>query len=686
MRVPLEWLKDFVDVRVKPERLSHLLTMAGLEVERIERVGTDTIFEIGLTPNRADCLSIMGVAREIAALTGAKLKLPVFKAPRGSGKMASAARIAVKHPRQCPRYTARVIEGVKISSSPGWIVKRLADFGVRSINNVVDATNYVMLETGQPLHAFDLRFLRGGRIVVQKAGKELSFGTLDGVERNLLEDDLLICDGEGPVALAGVMGGDNSEVRQSTTSVLLESAFFEPTSIRRTSRRLGATSESSRRFERGVDPNGTLAALHRLTQVILDTAGGTPTADWVDIYPKKVFPKRVALAETEVERILGMKVGVKKSAEILSRLCFAARSSRGKISVSVPTFRPDILRPIDLIEEIARVAGYDSIPESMPVARIAPLVRPRFLKEEELSREALVGAGLTEAVIYGFTSAESLEPFAGTTSGEVGITNPLSAEQGVMRTTLLPGLLDALKLNASRQCTDCRLFALARVYSRPMSIGPSEEPRHVAGVMAGRRFPSGWERSREPLDFYDAKGVVETLFDALGVGRLAIFQRGEAGSFLHPGSFAYVICGGKRIGFVGQLHPDVCARWEQEREIFVFELKFEQLAELATAEAPRFSELSRYPFVQRDLAVVVPDRIPAVEVEKVIFDAGVDIVSSVRIFDVYRGNGVAQGHKSLGLSLILARNDRTLTDEETEAAQEKVVDALKQKLGAVLRT
>ena len=687
MRVPLEWLKEFVPLRLKAEELAHRLTMAGLEVEAVERAGGDAILEIALTPNRADCLSIRGVAREVAALTGAKLRLPVARAPKGEGRIATLARIRVKAAKRCPRYCARVIRGVKVGPSPAWIVRRLSACGIRPINNIVDATNYVMLENGQPLHAFDLRFVRGGTIAVQTAGKATGFRTLDGVDRRLEPEDLIICDGEGPVALAGVMGGENSQVRDDTTEVLLESAFFEPRGVRRTSRRLGLASESSRRFERGVDPSGTRQALDRLTALIVETAGGTPTADAIDLYPARVAPRRLLLTEAETNRILGTELSAAAMAKLLAKLGLAVkRAAGGKLAVTVPTFRFDLERPIDLVEEIARIHGYARIPETMPEVRVAPLAHPRHHREAEAVREALAGAGLTEALLYGFTSEEALEPFAETGAQPVRITNPLSSGQALMITTLLPGLLDAMRVNASRQRPNCRLFALQRVFHRPMAMGPSDEPRRVTGLMSGARVPGAWERAGETIDFYDAKGVVEDVLDVLGLGGSAIFQRGEAYRFLHPGAFAYVLVGNRRVGFVGELHPDVAARWELKEKVFAFELDFEVMAELAAAQTPRFEELSRFPFVERDLALVVPERIPAVEVEKAIQDSGVDLVEAVRIFDVYRGQGVAPGMKSLAVTVRFASDERTLTDAEIEGAQGRIVAALKTTLGAELRT
>jgi phenylalanyl-tRNA synthetase beta chain len=687
MRVPVEWLREFVHVRQKPEVLAKQLTMSGLEVESLERSGRDVILDINVTPNRGDCLSIRGIARELAAVSGRTLAAPSAKALKGNGRISRLVSVAVRDKARCPRYTARVIEGVTIGASPSWLVARLAACGIRSINNVVDATNYVMLEMGQPLHAFDLARIRGRRIIVARAAPATPFTAIDCVGRTLSEEDLLICDGGGPVALAGIMGGQNSEVAATTTNVLLESAFFAPAGVRRTSKRLGLSSESSRRFERGVDPQGVLEALQRAVALIVEVAGGTPTADWIDVASKKFGPLSLTLSEEEVNRILGTKLTALQIAKVLAKLGIGvARPNGGKIAATIPSFRPDLARPIDLIEEVARIYGYDELPEKMPEVHMAPLARPRFALEEELARCALLGAGLHEAVVMAFADAAKISDFSELGPTPVKIQNPLSAEQGVMCTTLLPGLLDALRINVSRQQSDVRLFALQRVYHRPVAVGPSDEPRSLAFAMTGRRFPSSWERAREVLDFYDAKGAAESVFDAFKLSDEIVYHRGEPHAFLHPGRFAYVLCGGQRVGFVGQLHPQTAARWELPGEVFVGELHFELLAERMQAKALKWNEPSRYPYVARDIAIVIDERVPLVEVEKVISDCDISILDDAAVFDVWQGKGIEAGRKSLAMTLRFSRSDRTLTDEEVTAAHGRIVGALAAKLGAELRS
>lgn len=645
---------------------------------------SDTIFEIEITPNRPDHLSHLGVAREIAALYETAVRYP-FR-PIEPGPARDGLAIDIESASDCQRYVGRVVRSLTVGPSPAWLRNELERVGVNSINNVVDISNYVMLETGQPLHAFDLSRLGGPKIVVRMADEGRSFATLDGMKRLLSSDDLMICDVNGPVALAGVMGGENSEVHEDTVDVLLESAYFAPAGVRRSSKRIGLSTESSRRFERGVDPNGVLRALHRLTGLIVESAGGTPTADWVDIYPKKIMPARLSLTASETNRVLGTDLGAPKIASILNRLGLAAASSgKGRVAATIPTFRPDLTRPIDLVEEVARLYGYSEIEATMPKAVLSPIERPRCATEEDEVRGALIGAGLTEIVLYGFASEDALAPFADQGPEPIRITNPISSEQGLMITSLLPNLVEAAKQNLMRQREDVRLFALQKVFQRTKALDSIDEPRMVAGLICGHRCPGAWERSREKVDFYDAKLCVETAISALGLSEDVIFQRGEPPAFLHPGRFAYVLQGGARVGFVGELHPDLARRLGIAQEVYVFELGFEKLAMHAQSRAPRYREFSRFPFVTRDIAIMLDESVPLCEVEKVISDSGVKILDDVRLFDVFRGGSLPAGKKSMAISLRFSRSDRTLTDEEASSAHAKIVDDLSAKLGAVLR-
>lgn len=682
MRVPLSWLKEFVSVRLAPESLAHQITMGGVEVESIEQCCGDSVFVLGITPNRADCLSVRGVAREVSAVLNLPLKKISQKVAPGVGNIAERVKISVKDPALCPRYCARVIDGVKIAPSPKWLADRIEALGLRSINNVVDATNFVMMECGQPLHAFDLDHVAGNRIIVRTADDGQQFQTLDGADRKLVATDLVIADAKGPVALAGVMGGKNSEVNDGTKTLLLESAYFAPSQVRRTARRLAIQSDSSYRFERGVDPSETLSALHRLTEIIVATAGGKPTKDWFDIYPKKISPVKISLPNMEVERILGVKYKPAEISSFLKRLGFGATAAKGGFSVTVPTSRRDIERPIDLIEEIARVGGYDNIPDGMPQLSMAPVCYPKFFTEESAAADSLIADGFSEAVLYAFTSEDKIKNFA---QGNkiIRISNPISAEQSAMVPSLIPGLLDGLTVNLGRQRMDSRLFALQRVFA-PSADGPHES-RMLSAVMMGRRYPDSWERSSEMCDFYDIKGAMDLLLARFSLGRRAAFSCDLPAQFMHPAHSTSISIDGKRIGWVGQLHPETLAPWGIDRDVFAFELDFELLSGLSAQVVHKYKELSRYPFVERDLAILVDVSRTASEIEAAIHESGAKDIERVSVFDLFCGKGIPDGKKSIALTIRFASPERTLTDDEISAAHTKVVAFLEGKIGAKLR-
>jgi len=686
MKLNYDWIKDFVEVRMTPQKLGDMLTMGGLEVEEIDEVGTDTNFELGITPNRSDCLSVVGVAREISAHTGKKLKNATVKSPRGKGKIAAHVKVTIKSQKQCPRYTARYIEGVKIGPSPSWVVKRLAAAGVRSINNVVDATNYVMIERGQPLHAFDARHVHGKKIIVKKAGEIKKFRTLDGIDHNLQADDLLICDAKRPIALAGIMGGENSEVADDTTDVILESAYFEPHGVRRTSKRLGCGTESSRRFERGVDPNGVRAALDRLTEIIVETAGGTPSADAIDVYPRPIRPVKVTLPSTELKRVVGIDVPKTEVTKILKRLGCTVAGTAKSFRVGIPTYRPDVARPVDVIEEIVRMYGYHRVPETMPIANVSKLKTPKWYSQADATRTVLANAGFTETVLSAFDRDERVTLFTGPSEPAAAILeNPLSNEESMMRRSLVTGLFDAAQVNHSRQRKDLKFYALQRVYTKPIGGVHAEEPLRLAGLMMGRRDPMDWQQNARQIDFYDAKAAVEAVVSRLGLVQQVLYQRGGDFNFLVSGCYATVLVANDRIGWVGQVHPEIAAQWDIEDPVFAFEIDFEELAKLSRTVKPRFREISKYPFVERDLSILVDATIPHVEIERTISQSSNTLLSGVRLFDVYRGKGVPEDKKSMTYAIRYASDERTLTDDEVRQAHAEVIDAVVTKLNAVLR-
>jgi phenylalanyl-tRNA synthetase beta chain len=473
----------------------------------------DVRFELGLTPNRPDCLSVVGVAREVSAMAGNPLRLPARKVTEAGPAIASQTSITVTEPGLCPRYAARLIRGVTIGPSPDWLVSRLEAVGMRSINNVVDVTNYVLMELGHPLHAFDLRLLRGGCIVVKRAGKGVTFTTLDGQSRPLDDRDLVICDAEGPVALAGIMGGENSEIRPDTVDILLESAYFNPTSIRRSSKRLGLHTESSHRFERGADVNMVPVALDRAASLILEVAGGTAAKGRIDVYPQPLAERRLAISARKTAEILGLELDILEIRRLLQSIGLAAElaeNQEGTLYVSIPAFRPDLEREIDLIEEVARLNGYDRIPVTMPAGRIVchrPANRQQHVRQ---LRDAMVAAGFSEVINYSFTTPSAWDKIALAADDSrretVQILNPLTEEQSVMRTTLVPSLLETVSRNLAYRSRDLRLFELRPVFlPQPGEELPQERLRLTA-VLCGRREPEGWAQGNETVDFFDLKG------------------------------------------------------------------------------------------------------------------------------------------------------------------------------------
>ena len=650
----------------------------------------DVVLEVNVTPNRSDALSHLGVAREVAAATGAAVAYP---APglRQEAPLASASlKVTIQAPERCFRYAARVIDGVRIGPSPGWLRHRLEACGVRSISNVVDATNFVLLERGQPLHAFDLEKVAGGEILVRQARPGEKMRTLDGVERTLSPDDLVIADRDRASALAGVMGGGDSEISAGTTRVLLESAWFEPTGVRRTARRHGLHTEASHRFERGVDPEGVVAALDRCAAMIAELSGGTVRKGAVDVHPHRRKPTEVMLPWARPGQVLGAAVSRKEARTALEALGFELRGATPKGGrFRVPSWRLDVTREEDLIEEIVRLRGYDAIPETLPPIVSDTPSLPRETLVSERVREALEAAGYSEAVNFSFVAPEDLAPLA-PQGGRLGIPlqNPISADLAVMRSSLVPSLLKGLAYNRRQRVEEVRLYEIASSYHRhpegALDDAPAREELRVAGVASGRRHPVGWSAGGEPVDFHDVKGALEALLETLGIDDV----RWEAGgpSWLHPRSAATLaragLSGPEVLGVAGEIHPRVAAAFDLPRGVLAFDLSFAALAG-ATRLVRDHRGVPRFPAVLRDLAVVV-----ASEVEARAVRAGIraePLVEDVTLFDVYRGAPIPEGKKNLAMAIRYRAADRTLTDAEADAAHVRIVERLKIDLGAELR-
>ena len=649
----------------------------------------DTVLDIEITPNRGDCLSILGLAREVAALFSARLQAPKLRqtrTPRSEDEIAFS--VSIDAPDLCPRYAALAMKGIKVGQSPAWLRRRLELCGMRALNNVVDATNYVMLELGQPLHAFDFAKIAGGRIVVRRAGDTREFVTLDNVARTLEANDLMIADDEKPLAIAGVMGGLNSEVSDSTETILLESAYFEPMTIARTARRLGLRSEASYRFERGIDREGQVGALIRAAELIRRIAGGREASTIADFEPRKSQPREIQFDLAAMEALLGASIPPTVAKTRLKALG-AQVNSRGKgvLIVTPPSFRSDLIEQADLAEEVARLGGLEEIPAELPprLAAMPPVNREReFLKG---TREVMLGCGLTEATTLAFIAPADNARFPGihADARPVKVTNPLSAELSELRASLLSGLITALRFNLNREASSFHAFEMGKTFS--MNGDLATEHYHLGAVSYGNYALSAIGEPGINAGFFSIKGILETYLDALGIASRVAFkppQHGEA-PFLHPGRAAVIALDDAPVGLVGELHPAEAMRLDLNDSCAVFELDLANFIAYGFSPRKSFQAPPRFPAIRRDLALVVDRNFPADMVLKTIRECGASLLESVEVFDVYEGNAVADGKKSVALACRYRAKDRTLTDEEVNRIHAVLVEQARMRLGAELR-
>lgn len=652
-----------------------------------ERVGAyvgleDTVLDIDVTTNRGDCLSVLGIAREIAALTGQSLQRTRSRLYEHGAPASEAIAVRIEDARGCPRYAARLVRGVAVGPSPPWVVRRLEAVGLRAINNVVDVTNLVMIERGQPLHAFDYDRLPRREIVVRRADRTTSLRTLDGVERVLVPDDLLITTGDEPVALAGVMGGADSEVYDRTTTVLLESAYFDSTSICRTARRLDLRSEASFRFERGVDLGGVAAALDRAAALLASLAGGEVAPGIVEAYPGVQAPPVISLRTKRVGELLGVELGRAEISGALKALGISVGAPRqGAMPATPPSYRHDLAREIDLIEEIARVLGYQRFPPTMPSGALEGGALPARLQRERELKRVLVASGFFEAITLAFASARANALFPGLDASgtAVAVANPLNRDEPELRRSLIPGLLVAWHTNRDHGARGLAAFTVGRVFWR---TNEPQEAWRLAGVLIGEVPRHGLGQGRTAT-FADAKGIVEHLLESMSLLERVEWQRGNATPF-HPGMSAGLRCAGLPVGVVGALHPDAAFELELDSAAWVFELDIEKLLPYCPQQRV-FTGLPRFPAVVRDVAVIVDEDFASDRVVQLVRQWRPGLVEDVALFDAYVGAPIPAGKKSLAYSIAYRAPDRTLTDDEVNALQAELRSALTRELGIALR-
>ncbi len=645
----------------------------------------DTILDLDITPNRPDCLSVIGIAREIAALTGSKVHIPEVQCQELEEAIDSFASVEILEPELCPRYCASLLTGIKVTSSPQWLQRRLLACGMRPINNIVDVTNYVMLEYGQPLHAFDYNEIRGKQIIVRRAGNGETITTLDGVEQTLNLNILVIADKERAIAVAGIMGGSDTEVTENTTTVLIESANFNQAVIHRGSLGLRLGSEASLRFEKGLSRDLPLVALKRATQLMTELAGGKVAKGIIDVYPGKQQREPVLLPVADIKRLLGVELEVSEIAETLELLGFGCRQtgSNSQVHVDVPWWRTDVSCAADLAEEIARIIGYDKIPTTMLSSQLPRHEPVPMLSLKRQLRSILVSCGFQEVLIYSLTSLEMLGRLSpelrmiGPTPMKVA--NPMSREQEYLRTSLRAGLLSVLARNERYQEDDIRLFEIGKVFL-PRERDLPQEKEMLCAVLSGSQRRLSWQGKEEPIDFFVAKGIVETVLSRLGL--IASFEASEDES-LCPGRSADVIIGNDKLGVVGELHPKVSEVFELSETAYLIEIDLDKLSSF-TATLKKYQPIPRYPSTSRDIALLVDEQITYQQICAII--QNFSLVNSVALFDLYVGEQVPAGKKSLAFRIGYQSSAYTLTDSEVDKVQEQILDKLQRDLRASLRS
>ncbi len=678
MKLSLSWLKEYISLNIKPDLLAHKLTMAGLEVKGIDsRPDGDFVFEIEVTPNRPDCLNVVGIAREVSAILNKTLKSPALKQFH---RPKEKCDVAILDPRGCSRYIGTVIADVKASSSPEWIQKHIASIGLRSINNIVDITNFCLFEIGQPLHAFDLDKLTGGKIIVRKAREGESIITIDGVLRKLDPSILVIADEKRPVAIAGIMGGKDTEVTTATKNILLESAYFDPLVIRRACRHLGISSDSSYRFERSVDMDNVEAGAHRAAGLIKNYSGGS-TKSYCDLYPGKTKKRKqtIRLKKKDVDQLLGFDVPVWRMEALLKKMDFKVQTQKDNLTITVPAFRNDVRGDVDIIEEVARIIGYDAAPATSPIVRASNIPEDCFRKFRLTLSDLLVAQGLSEIISYTTISQKSLQRSSVPSEAILKVKNTLTVEQEMMRPSLLPGMLSVVAGNINKGQKDLALFELGKVYS---STGECE--KEFLGIMLSGKQNENWRKmSIADVDFYDAKGIVEEAAGRFKINGLTF--KAVKKDFLNPYNSASICLGKNVIGNVGALAKNVLDQWDIKlKNIFYAELELLPFYN-AKEKTQQFKPVIEYPAVVRDVSLAVKRETSFESIQFLAYEGTKEILASVTLLEQYGGDKIPSGYRGMTISLSYQSGKRTLREEEVNVCQERFVKALQEKLGATIR-
>ena len=687
MLISYNWLRELTSTTRTARELRDRLTMVGLAVDAVDQHQHDAVLDVEVPSNRPDCLSHIGIAREVTVIDSGTLTLPKRTNPPSEGSAASLTSVEINDIELCPRYAARLIRGVKIGPSPDWLVGRLETIGQRSINNVADITNYVLHETGQPLHAFDFAKLSERRIVVRRAMANERLKTLDGVERQLTNEMLVIADAEKPVALAGIMGGEDSEISERTTEVLIESAYFNPDSVRRTARSLGMDTEASRRFERGADCDGVVRAQQRCVDLICEVAGGVATTDAIDVYPNPISQRMVQLRPERVKALTSISAERSEMKRILIGLGFqAVDAPAGEMGFKVPTWRIDVEQEEDLVEEVARHVGYDKIASELPPSASSGEYQPNEMKLRSL-RRTLTGLGLDEAINFSFTEEteefESIVSVQGPALKQPKLANPIIEDAACMRSTLLPGLLASVRRNMNHGQRDVRLFEVGRVF---FELGDGELPEETMAlsmVMTGGAKEEGRAVAERDLDFFDLKGILDAAVDSMNLEPL-LYSKTEVKHLRSGQAASLSLVDGLRIGSAGRLADSVAAHYKFRQPIFVVEL---DLAGLLTGpeRLVHYTPLPRYPSVQRDISLLVDRGVQFNDLLRAIRDEEIRECRQALLVGTYEGVNIPADKRSITLRLEYRSDERTLTDEEVEEHHAKLTSSLLEKFSAEQR-